>query len=88
MRRSQSAPGLGKGEGQNPLQGYMGDSRSNQLSADEEDAERLYYSLISSTVTKRAFVILAKDLSRRCRDAGAYLTWLIYKGHAWPCGSE
>ncbi len=61
--RARSAPGLGNGEGQNPLQGYVADSQSNELSAEKKDAEQLYYSLISSTVTKKAFVILAKHLS-------------------------
>ena len=81
--RSRSAPG--KREGQNPLQGYVPESRSNELSLGEKEAEQLYYSLVSSTVTKKAFVILAKDLDRRCPDAGAYLTWLIYRGQKWPC---
>ena len=81
MYRSQSAPGLGKGV--SPLIGYAGDSRS-LLSPDEVDAEALYYAAISATVTKAAFAILAKDLDRRSADAGAYLTWLIYRGQQWP----
>ena len=74
MFRCQSAPGLGKGL--NPLQGYVGDSRPLPLSGEELEAERIYYAAISG-LTKGAFTILAKDLTRRNRDAGAYLTWLI-----------
>ena len=78
MYRSQSIPGLGKGG--NPLHAYRGDSCPLDLGA-----EGLYYALASSTVTKGAFQILAKDLTRRSADAGAYLTWLIlYRGHSWP----
>ena len=82
--RSQSAPGLGKGP--NPLQGYRGDSRASlQLSPEEEEAERLYYAAISASLTKGAFIILGKDLSRRSTEGGSYLTWLIiHRGHAWP----
>ena len=82
MLRSQFAPGLGKGL--NPLQGYTGDSRTKQISPDEQEAERLFYALVSSTVTKQAFSILAKDLNRKSAHAGAYLTWLIYRGPTWP----
>lgn len=82
MLRSQSAPGLGKGR--NPPQGYTGDYRSKQISPDEQEAEPLFYALISSTVTKQAWSILAKDLTRRSPDAGAYLAWLIYRGPTWP----
>ena len=81
MYRSQSAPGLGKGG--NPLHAYAGDSRS-LLSPEEVEAEALYYAAISATLTKAAFAILAKDLTRRSSDAGAYLTWLIYRGQSWP----
>ena len=81
MYRSQSAPGLGKGV--NPLRAYAGDSRS-LLSPEEVEAEALYYAAISATLTKAAFTILAKDLTRRSTDAGAYLTWLIYRGWQWP----
>ena len=81
--RSQSAPELGKGR--NPLQGYSGDARSLlPLSPEEEEAERLYYALVSASLTKKAFQILAKDLARRSEDAGAYLTWLVYREHRWP----
>ena len=84
MRHSHSTPELGKGR--NPLQGYRGDARSLlPLSADEEEAERLYYAAVSASLTKQAFMILAKALSRRSPDAGAYLTWLITaRGHWWP----
>ena len=44
----------------------------------------MYYAAISATLTKAAFTILAKDLARRSTDAGAYLTWLIYRGWRWP----
>ena len=83
MYRSQSAPGLGAGG--NALRAYAGDSRSMlPLSPEEEEAERLYYAAISSTLCKAAFACLAKDLARRSPDAGAYLTWLIYRGWEWP----
>ena len=83
MFRCQSAPGLGKGL--NHLQGYVGDSRSLlTLSGEELEAECIYYAAISG-LTKDAFTILAKDLTRRNRDAGAYLTWLITcRGRQWP----
>jgi len=83
MIRSQSAPGLGKGD--NPLHEYRSDSKALlSLCAEEQEAERLYYAAISSTLTKTSFMIQAKDLHRRSVDAGAYLTWLIYRGHQWP----
>ena len=82
MFRSVSAPELGKGS--NPLSGYTGGD-SRDFSIEEEEAEQLYYSAISASQTKESFVILAKDLSRRKSNAGAYLTWLImYRGQAWP----
>ena len=81
MYRSQSAPGLGKGE--KPLHTYTGDSRS-LLTPEEVESEALYYAAISSTLTKAAFAILAKDLARRSTDAAAYLAWLIYRGWQWP----
>ena len=83
MNKSQSAPGLGKG--QNPLIGYVPDERSLlTFSAGEEEAEKLYYALASSSLTKSAFTLLAKDLTRRSDDGGAYLTYLICRGHKWP----
>ena len=83
MRRSQSAPGLGKGC--NPLQGYLGDSKTMlTISPEEEEAERLYYGVISTSICKGAFMVLAKDLTRRSPDAGAYLTMLIQRGRYWP----
>ena len=78
---SHSAPGLGKGE--NPLRGYAGDSRAT-LSPEEVEAEALYYAVVSSSLTKTSFGILAKDLTRRSSDAGAYLTWLVNRGPEWP----
>ena len=79
MIRAQSAPGLGKGT--NPLHGFQGDSRSLPLSAEEEEAERLYYALASCVIVKGSFQIQAKNLTRRSPHAGAYLTWLImYRG--------
>ena len=81
MFRSQNSPELGKGR--NPLQGYRGDAGS-PLSHEEEEAERLYYALASSMLVKAAFQIHAKDLTRRSTHAGAYLTWLIYRGQKWP----
>ena len=80
MNRSQSAPGLGKG--QNPLIGYIGDATT--ISPGEEEAERLYYGAISTRLCKGAFVVLAKDLARCSPDGSAYLTWLIYRGQQWP----
>ena len=83
MNKSQSAPGLGKG--QNPLIGYVPDERSLlTFSAGEEEAEQLYYALASSSLSKSAFTILATDLTRRSEDGGAYLTYLICRGHTWP----
>ena len=82
MIRAQSAPGLGKGT--NPLHGFQGDSRSLPLSAEEEEAERLYYALASCSLCKGSFQIQAKDLSRRSQCAGAYLTFLICRGPRWP----
>ena len=82
MIRTYSAPSLGKQ--QNPLQGYSGDAGSLPLSHEEEEAERLYYALASSMLTKAAFQIQAKDLTVRSVHAGAYLTWLIYRGQQWP----
>ena len=83
MYRSQSAPGLGKGH--HPLHAYVGDSRSLlSFSPEEVEAEGIYYAAISTTLTKAAFSILAKDLTRRSPDAGAYLAWLIYRGPQWP----
>ena len=82
MMRSQSVPSLGKH--QNPLCGYRGDARSLPLSHEEEEAERIYYSLVSCSITKTAFSIYARELTRRSEDAGAYLTWLIYRGQRWP----
>ena len=83
MYRSQSAPGLGKGR--HPLYAYAGDSRLLlPLSSKELEAEAIYYAAISTTLTKAAFALLAKDLARRSTDAGAYLSWLIYRGRQWP----
>ena len=82
MIRSQSVPSLGKQ--QNPLCGYFGDARSLPLSGEEEEAERIYYALASCSITKTAFSVYARELTRRSEDAGAYLTWLIYRGQIWP----
>ena len=83
MRRSQSAPGLGKGH--NPLVGYIGDARTLlTISPGEEEAEKLYYAAISASLCKSAFATVAKDLARRSEDGGAYLTYLICRGHKWP----
>ena len=61
------------------------DARSLPLSAEEEEAERLYYALASCVLVKGSFQIQAKDLTRRSAHAGAYLTWLImYRGPRWP----
>ena len=81
LRRSHSAPALGISG--SPLRGYAGDSRAI-LSLEEVEAEAVYYAAISATLTQAAFTILAKDLTRRSTDAGAYLTWLIYRGWQWP----
>ena len=81
--KSQSNPELGKG--MNPLRGWVPDERSLlTLSIGEVEAERLYYALASSSLSKSAFTILAKDLTRRSEDGGAYLTYLICRGHKWP----
>ena len=82
MNRSQSNPELGKGI--NALRGYVPGERSLlTFSAGEVEAEKLYYAAISG-LTKSAFTILAKDLTRRSEDGGAYLTYLICRGHKWP----
>ena len=54
------------------------------FSPEELEAEYVYYAAISTSLTKTAFTILAKDLSRRSTEASAYLTWLIYRGQEWP----
>ena len=54
------------------------------LSPEEEEAERLYYAAISTSLPKHAFTIQAKDLSRRSPTAANYLTWLITRGQLWP----
>ena len=82
LYRSHSAPELGKAC--NPLRRYTGDALATISHEEEEEAERLYYAAVSSTLPKRAFTVLAKDLNRRSTDAGAYLTWLILRGWQWP----
>ena len=77
IHRAQSLPGLGKGL--NPLRGYQG-APQPLFSAEEGEAEQIFYSLASASVTKDAFQIYGKDLTRRSSHAGAYLTWLIYRG--------
>ena len=54
------------------------------FSPEELEAECLYYAAISTSLTKTAFTIRAKDLSRRSTEGSAYLTWLIYRGQEWP----
>jgi hypothetical protein len=54
------------------------------LSNEELEAERLYYSLVSWSLCKKAFVIKSKDLEARSPIAGAYLRWLILRGQEWP----
>ena len=54
------------------------------FSPEELEAELLYYAAISTSLTKTAFTILAKDLSRRSIEGSAYRTWLIYRGQEWP----
>ena len=80
--RSNSSPELGKGH--NPLQDYEATKLALTLDEEEEEAERLYYAAVSSSLGKKAFCILAKDLSRRSQNGGAYLTWLICRGRGWP----
>ena len=77
MNKSQSLPGLGKG--MSPLRAYLGCPQPI-LSPEEGEAEQLFYALASASVTKGAFQIYGKDLTRRSSHAGAYLTWLIYRG--------
>ena len=88
MYRSRSAPGLGLGKGIDPSRGYRFDSVSTlslSLEEEEEEAERLYYAARSTSLTKAAFKIHAKDLSRRSIEGSAYLTWLIvHCGQKWP----
>ena len=60
MRNSQSAPGLGKGI--NPLQMYLGESRSMlPFSPEKLEAEHLYYAAISTSLTKGAFTIRGQE---------------------------
>ena len=54
------------------------------LSSEELEAERLFYALVSWSLGKRAFCILAKDLAARSEVAGEYLRWLILRGQQWP----
>ena len=54
------------------------------LSNEELEAEKLYYTLVSWSLGKRGFCILAKDLTARSEVAGAYLRWLILRGQEWP----
>ena len=54
------------------------------LSSEEKEAEKLYYALVSWSLGKRAFCILAKDLTARSEVAGPYLCWLILRGQEWP----
>ena len=81
MRRSRSAPALGRDA--DPQWSYPSPLML-PFSPEEEEAERLYFAAISTSLPKRAFTILAKDMSRRSTEASAYLTWLIYRGQAWP----
>ena len=81
MYRSQSVPGLGVG--QSVLIGYT--ASTLRISPGEEEAEKLYYAAVSSTLCKSAFAILAKDLARRSEDGGTHLSLLILsRGHKWP----
>ena len=84
MLHSRSAPGLGRDT--DPQWRYPNASLLLlPVSPEEEEAERLYYAAISTSLPKRAFTILAKDLSRRSPEAASYLTWLIlYRGQLWP----
>ena len=54
------------------------------LSREELEAEKLFYALVSWSLGKRAFCILAKDLTDRSEVAGDYLRWLILRGQEWP----
>ena len=54
------------------------------ISEEEEEAGKLYYSLARCTIAKSAFSVRARDLSRRSRDGGSYLTWLVLRGPQWP----
>ena len=80
MNKSQSLPGLGKG--MSPLRGYLGCPQS-LLSPEEVEAEQIFYALASASITKGGFQVYGKDLTRRSSHAGAYLTWLVYRGQ-WP----
>ena len=65
-----------------PLRGYLGCPQS-LLSPEEVEAEQLFYALASASISKGAFQLYGKDLTRRSSHAGAYLTWLVYRGQ-WP----
>ena len=83
MYRSRSTPGLGLGKGVDPSRGDSVPTLS--LSLEEEEAERLYYAAISTSLTKGVFKIHAKDLRSRSTEGSTYLTWLImHRGQKWP----
>ena len=78
--RAKTAPPLGRDT--DPQWKYP--SALHPFSTEEEEAERLYYAALTG-LPKRAFIIQAKDLTRRSPTAANYLTWLIlYRGQLWP----
>ena len=83
MFRFRSTPELGNCR--NPLEDFRCIAVCKTvMSAEELEAESIYYAAVSAGLCKCAFMILANDLTRRSEVAGAYLTWLIYRGHQWP----
>ena len=56
-----------------------------QLSAGEEEAERIYYAAISRRYTFKEAVLAAKQLEFESPDGAAYLRWLLSRhGDLWP----
>ena len=56
-----------------------------QLSAGEEEAERIYYAAISRRYTFKEAVLAAKYLESESPDGAAYLRWLLRRhGDLWP----
>lgn len=56
---------------------------SGKVSEEEEEAEQLYYAVITHTLTKKAACILARSLESRSPVAAQYLRWLLARAQ-WP----
>ena len=56
-----------------------------QLSAGEEEAERIFYAAISRKYTHKEAVLAAKQLEFESAEGAAYLRWLLSRhGDLWP----